>query len=423
MSNIFTERHDAFQALMVGTGGAASAPPSGLATSRDDYDASHACGGCDDSAPCSSCGGSEDAPHAAVSAYEWGMMATEGVTDQFWRASLVAETMRSAPSRDNTSVIWGLADRYLQSVQATYLLTQQDETSASLARSMLHDSGQVSGAVGHTSLDGRFQGCTLNQWLEPDCEQYPLTIDGIPQPLCYCRVWRWVEKRDRRLWICFERIHCFGPGECDMLFETWWNCTPKEPPPPWKKPWWWDVPPCPDTQAEAKAMVQTKSWGEDCENPLHPGTCYRNVVSSGPGQQCCYDKNGILDTDSHGAGTPDRAGSCQRVDDGGCCKTNGGWDGFWKMMQHTRDDEVQNWWVMTKAGDYGWVFDYYLVNWPPYGGPEWRRVMSELYGEDFVSTYGYPLPRPVPAGIGILNRTQYVPGYEVEIEAGGIRTR
>ena len=62
----------------------------------------HACGGCEGGAPCSSCGGNIPKSSPAYHALDFAMAMTEGIQDPYWRAVEVGQTVRTAPARSAT---------------------------------------------------------------------------------------------------------------------------------------------------------------------------------------------------------------------------------------------------------------------------------------------------------------------------------
>jgi hypothetical protein len=108
MSDIFTDRHDAFQALMAGTGGVASAEPSSLPTNQmeDDHKdgMTHSCGGCSGWSPCGSCGGNIPKDHPAYQALAWNLSVVDrddAATTKLWSIANVANNLRQASLPDD----------------------------------------------------------------------------------------------------------------------------------------------------------------------------------------------------------------------------------------------------------------------------------------------------------------------------------
>ena len=69
-----------------------------------------------------------------------------------------------------------------------------------------------------------------------------------------------------------------------------------------------DLLPCPCTTAQAGSDANfIEDESETTINFFHPGsdTCFRSETASISGQQCCYLKNGTINTDKLGAGTAD----------------------------------------------------------------------------------------------------------------------
>ncbi len=138
MSNVFTERQDAFRASMVGNGSVASAAPSRLQTDQieDDHDegVTHSCGDCAGGAPCGNCGGNIRRDHPAYQALSWGMRTIQSGSDPFWTAAQVAQVVRDAPNR-SADLEWSAVDSMIRRSQSLRVVMAQGRNAESMMMS------------------------------------------------------------------------------------------------------------------------------------------------------------------------------------------------------------------------------------------------------------------------------------------------
>ena len=85
-----------------------------------------------------------------------------------------------------------------------------------------------------------------------------------------------------------------------------------------------DLPECPEREPGTEPEHRGDGWCLDDyyrvgQNPWHPGAnhCYRSYNPSG--QQCCYDRNGLIIGSGSGRGTPDVIGTAEGEDSEGKC--------------------------------------------------------------------------------------------------------
>jgi hypothetical protein len=198
--------------------------------------------------------------------------------------------------------------------------------------------------------------------------------------------------------LCWEVMKCYGPDGELYYRIRFYPC----------KAWWGRLPPCPPTIDLAKPNLRAGGvrWGKDCGNTLHRGVnCIRNIVQNGPGQQCCYDGDGNLVTHGPSAGTPDKVGTCNKVDGNDCCKPSS----KYKMIDHAATEKVIWFWDLLTfsdwplAGDWRRGVNQYLAEFPPYGGPVWSAWMSGVADDRTTAAGGTvpmrmsdPSPKPWP---------------------------
>jgi hypothetical protein len=216
----------------------------------------------------------------------------------------------------------------------------------------------------------------------------------------------------------------FMIGDCQCREHSWWTangdgtftccdlfmCWGKRPPCPEPSiycrpcPWWEAMPPCPKRQEKLEEAMRReydrhKKPGESSSKPPngwcfeghspehHPGahSCFRQTRrTAGPGQQCCYRKDGSLITEGAGAGTPDKIAVAHGLYWTGDCIYALG-----RVLAHLDHDVWYYDFLMDMTDDdREWTALMYAKEFPPSGSSAEIKAKDEFRDQQFREMFG-----------------------------------
>jgi hypothetical protein len=325
-----------------------------------------------------SVGADGQAGRAAFQAFEWASAATRSASDQFWRISKIRTSLQVATANDRSSD-WIEADHFLAGLQTIHSIQGGSVSELLLAQSLFADS--PASAVDAQSLFRDGWGTDETEKLEDILNLFLAIIMGLLRLTCRCDLEYGEEFLLGYRVRCFIKITCTGTAPwCNFSGELDVPC----------KPWWYDLPECPKQEKDMREGVRTTwergravsdwidawmgvreprnesdvSWCDEGKNSRHRNTdrCYRQIVSKGPGQQCCY-KDGQLVSEGEGAGTPDMVGAARAIGSDGSCGFS-----LFAVIDHWLND--------VRTSEF-LTWERYHDGWPPSGSAKQVRQRAE----------------------------------------------